>query len=294
MSSPESASSKCEVYDININNMNTRCLKCSINHYCTYYNQKYLIPIDLFVPNSFPYMDPILYIRPPAGSKVVPVPNVVDAEGRIIYILVSNLKNITLSQFFSSLDSCFATCFPICNDPIPQLINQCSELLYPRFAAKFDESKQKAAEAKSLLSSIEKQTEVCDGVLETLRSSVATLQTQNKQLKEKHDTVAKTYGELQREGDARSDDLRNAFVFGSPNQRMLMELTAAEKTHTDMHSFFASTLSMGNVNEMVDIIRENGRQLFHARYLKDVVNTRFSSAANMPSVKRIMPQVPRL
>lgn len=84
--------------------MNTRCLKCSINHYCTYYNQKYLIPIDLFVPNSFPYMDPILYIRPPAGiafpllsiigSKIVPVPNVVDAEGRITYILVSNLKNV--------------------------------------------------------------------------------------------------------------------------------------------------------------------------------------------------------
>ena len=34
----------------------------------------------------------------------------------------------------------------------------------------------------------------------------------------------------------------------------LMELTAAEKTHTDMHSFFASTLSMGNVNEMVDVV----------------------------------------
>ena len=67
-------------------------------------------------------------------------------------------------------------------------------------------------------------------MLETLRGSVATLQTQNKQLKEKagvdsslftqHDTVAKTYGELQRAGDARSDDLRNAFVFGSQNQRM--------------------------------------------------------------------------
>ena len=91
-------------YRIDINNMNTRCLKCSINHYCTYYNQKYLIPIDLFVPNSFPYMDCILYIRPPAGiafpllsiigSKIVPVPNVVDAEGRITYILVSNLKNV--------------------------------------------------------------------------------------------------------------------------------------------------------------------------------------------------------
>ena len=34
----------------------------------------------------------------------------------------------------------------------------------------------------------------------------------------------------------------------------LMELTAAEKTHADMHSFFASTLSMGNVNEMVDVV----------------------------------------
>ena len=67
-------------------------------------------------------------------------------------------------------------------------------------------------------------------MLETLRSSAATLQAQNKQLKEKagfdsslftqHETVAKTYGQLQREGDARSDDLRNAFVFGSQNQRM--------------------------------------------------------------------------
>lgn len=159
-------------YRIDINNMNTRCLKCSINHYCTYYNQKYLIPIDLFVPNSFPYMDPILYIRPPAGiafptlsiigSKIVPVPNVVDAEGRIIYILVSNLKNV---PFPISLNPDYAHSiflFPgqllrvllphlqrshpavpsSALSPLSRLINQCSEVLYPRFAAKFDESKR--------------------------------------------------------------------------------------------------------------------------------------------------------
>ena len=169
-------------YGIDINNMNTRCLKCSINHYCTYYNQKYLIPIDLFVPNSFPYMDPILYIRPPAGiafhllsilgSKVVPVPNVVDAEGRIIYILVSNLKNVPFPLYFSLLSTAVSPpASPSATIPsrstslrsffIGRLINQCSELLYPRFASKFDESKrifhifalpaEKAAEAKSLL-----------------------------------------------------------------------------------------------------------------------------------------------
>ena len=159
-------------YRIDINNMNTRCLKCSINHYCTYYNQKYLIPIDLFVPNSFPYMDPILYIRPPAGiafpllsilgSKVVPVPNVVDAEGRIIYILVSNLKNVPfpLSLNPDSAQSVFLLSRQLFRHLLPhlqrshpavplsalssigRLINQCSELLYPRFAAKFDESKR--------------------------------------------------------------------------------------------------------------------------------------------------------
>ena len=42
------------------------------------------------------------------------------------------------------------------------------------------------------------------------------------------------------------------------------------------------------------MIRENGRQLFQARYLKDVVNTRFSSTANMPNAKRIVPHVPKL
>ena len=33
----------------------------------------------------------------------------------------------------------------------------------------------------------------------------------------------------------------------------LLELSAAEKTHTDLHSIFASTLAMSNVNEMVDV-----------------------------------------
>ena len=33
----------------------------------------------------------------------------------------------------------------------------------------------------------------------------------------------------------------------------LLELSAAEKTHTDLHSIFASTLPMSNVNEMVDV-----------------------------------------
>lgn len=42
------------------------------------------------------------------------------------------------------------------------------------------------------------------------------------------------------------------------SEARLMELAAVEKTHADMHSIFASTLSMGNVNEMVDVVATPG------------------------------------
>lgn len=265
---------------VDINGVNTRCLKCAINHYCTYNNQKYLIPIDLIVPNSYPYMDPILYIRPPTGmkfftseilgSKIVPIPNLVDSTGRITYFLVNNIKNVRFSDSshpdhsrsvfrFSRqmlrhlLPYLQRSSSPVFNSALFSLPLDSSSNAAPRFilASPPNSTRRRVLSPPSLTTRKSRRSPIPSGVASSglwvrrspsrskrkpaaafwrrckapsRRCGSKTSNSKKRQtlgrLFTQHDSVSGTYGQLQKQGGSRSDDLRNAFVFGSQNQHM--------------------------------------------------------------------------
>lgn len=53
----------------------------------------YVFPMELIIPRTFPMIAPDLFIRPEPGSRVFPIPNVVDESGKIISYLVQNLRS---------------------------------------------------------------------------------------------------------------------------------------------------------------------------------------------------------
>ncbi len=76
-----------------INGINDICIICSFRHQCSWGGNVYAFPIDLIIPRTFPMTAPEFYIRPEPGSRIFPIPNVVDESGKIISYLVQNLRS---------------------------------------------------------------------------------------------------------------------------------------------------------------------------------------------------------
>lgn len=78
--------------------------------------------------------------------------------------------------------------------------------------------------------------------------------------------------------------------------RRLMELEASEKTHKEMNDILSSMLTRENMEEGIDVIdlmpiqqqliRNNAKELFEAKYLKDVVKAKLNSAAGPTPLPR--------
>ena len=110
------------------------------------------------------------------------------------------------------------------------------------------------------------------------------------------------------------DDYRTAFSFSSGNQQLwelaegmicrYMELDSCERTGNDLHDLLYSSLNKSNTEEVLDVIlfemhyvqliRENGKEIFEAHYLKEVVKARMGTTANYQSTKSFLPSVPVL
>ena len=90
------------------------------------------------------------------------------------------------------------------------------------------------------------------------------------------------------------DDYRTAFSFSSDNQQLYMELDSCERAGNDLHDLLYSSLNKSNTEEVLDLIRENGKEIFEAHYLKEVVKARMGTTANYQSTKSFLPSVPVL
>lgn len=250
--------------------------------------------MKLVIPSTYPNQDPLLYICPEKGTKVFPIEGVVDSSGRISPYLASGIKSMYLIDFFAQLDRYFAVTFPLCVDPTSGLIDECKKVMEPEYYELYDEAKQKDKELKQLTKSIEDTSTTIEDTLATLEPMLSSLKQRHQQLERKLQESSDIRESLKGEKTTVESDYRSAFTFGSENQRMLLELTACEKTCSELHEVMSMVLARDNMEEVVDIIRENGRELFEARYLKDIVNARFNSSSVPTLQSRFIPSVPKI
>lgn len=83
-----------------------------------------------------------------------------------------------------------------------------------------------------------------------------------------------------------------------------MELDSCERSGKDLHDLLYSSLNKTNTEEVLDVIpymvhydqliRDNGKEIFEAHYLKEVVKARMGTTANYQSTTSFMPNVPVL
>ncbi|KNB45143.1 hypothetical protein JH06_1265 [Blastocystis sp. subtype 4] len=289
-----------------INGINDICIICSFRHQCSWGGNVYAFPIDLIIPRTFPMTAPEFYIRPEPGSRIFPIPNVVDESGKIISYLVQNLRSgYPLTQFFVDLHASFGNSFPVCADNRPQLIGQLKQIMQPEFIAKYEAVLRKNYRYYSFEGSF-KELSVLQGQLRenaaTIEDATNTVINCNSELVKKDEALS---AELDKKKEMEKqfadgpkpveDDYRTAFSFSSDNQQLYMELDSCERAGNDLHDLLYSSLNKSNTEEVLDVlIRENGKEIFEAHYLKEVVKARMGTTANYQSTKSFLPSVPVL
>ncbi|KAK8826873.1 hypothetical protein AV274_5269 [Blastocystis sp. ATCC 50177/Nand II] len=255
-------------------------IQCQFYHSCQYRGTTYRIHMELDVPSYFPTEQLALFIRPDVGSKVFPIQGLVNPDGRIIYQPIAQIgRGITMMQFMQWLDQLFNETFPVCNDPIPALINSCKNLLYPDFISLYESVHSKEEELKANCESLKETSALLKDATEQAKGSITQLTEQKETLQRKLKEL-ESVASLQRSGgNTLESNYRLAFSFSPDEKRQLMELEASEKAHKDLNDILSSMLSRENMEEGIDLIRTNAKELFEAKYLKGVVKAKLSSAA---------------
>ncbi|KAK8821168.1 hypothetical protein WA538_005797 [Blastocystis sp. DL] len=253
-SSQLTAAASMKVAQVVLNGVNEICLICSFRDQCQWGANMYSLPMDLIIPRTFPERPPELYIIPDSGSRIFPIPNVINDNGKIVFYLINNLcSGYSMTQFLQNLHSAFGQCFPICADNRPQLTQQLTSILEPEFTSKFETLSKQFAEMKSLQKQMADNVQMVNDASKTLGYCTTQLKEQNSVISAELEK-ARDLEKLTEKGVPRlEENYRNAFSFSSDTERLYWELDSCEQVAKDLHDMLYSSLNKTNTEELLDV-----------------------------------------